>query len=127
MTDESISDYDLGFNSPHWMLKAIVANSDENLLRYAIMDTINYFVYNPEPQIEVAFDVLAQTAVRGYWSATVEHPCDVDEDHFNPSLDPTQRNYDPEKVLGEDEIDQAVADFRARLDSVGTDDEKEEQ
>lgn len=92
MTDDDnpISDYNIGFHSPHYMLQALVAHADEDLLRAGVIEMINYLVHNDDPDLGTAFDLLAQVCASGVYVRTYEHDPE-EEEHPNRDLDPTTR------------------------------------
>ena len=92
MNNEGISDFDMGFNSPVWMLKTLVANADPAMLRYGVNEMLNYLCYAKDPEMNKAFDVLAQITSVGYYTPTYEHHCEGDDNHTNPRMDPTTRH-----------------------------------
>lgn len=129
MNNDDISDYDMGFNSPIWMLKTLVMHADEKLLRYGVGEMINYMCYSREPETSKALDVLAQIASIGYYTPLREHVCDDGDEHahVNPAMDPTIRHLfqKPESSLGEDERDRLIREFNDMLNGVPTYDEEE--
>ena len=129
MNNDDISDYDMGFNSPIWMLKTLVVHADETLLRYAVGEMINYMCYSREPETSKALDVLAQIAVNGFYTPVREHECDNGDEHahVNPAMDPTIRHLfqKPESSLGEEERDRLIREFNDMLNGVPTYEEEE--
>lgn len=129
MNNDDISDYDMGFNSPIWMLKTLVMHADEKLLRYGVGEMINYMCYSREPETSKALDVLAQIASNGYYTPLREHVCDEGNEHahVNPAMDPTTRHLfqKPESSLGEEERDRLIREFNDMLNGVPTYDEEE--
>lgn len=130
MADEPVSDFDLGFHSNHWLLKALVANADPGMLRYGVSSMINYWVYNESPDIETAFDVLAQITANGVYYPTYEHFCEEGDSHANPDLDPTRQGGEERETvnpLSPEEQDDIVAQFRATLGIVPETNPEEEE
>lgn len=129
MNNDDISDYDMGFNSPIWMLKTLVVHADETLLRYAVGEMINYMCYSREPETSKALDVLAQIAVNGFYTPVREHVCDEGDEHahVNPAMDPTIRHLfqKPESSLGEEERARLIREFNDMLNGVPTYEEEE--
>lgn len=128
MDNEGVSDFDMGVNSPVWMLKALVANADPAMLRYGVSEMLNYLCYAKDPEMNKAFDVLAQITSVGYYTPTYEHHCEGDHDHANPRMDPTTRHLftEPESSLGEAEQERLIKEFNAMLGIVPTTDNEEE-
>ena len=128
MNNEGVSDFDMGFNSPVWMLKALVANADPAMLRYGVNEMLNYLCYAKDPEMNKAFDVLAQITSVGYYTPTYKHSCGGDDDHANPRMDPTTRHLykEPESSLGEAEQERLIKEFNAMLGIVPTTDTEEE-
>ena len=128
MNNDDISDYDMGFNSPIWMLKTLVVHADETLLRYAVGEMINYMCYSREPETSKALDVLAQIAVNGFYTPVREHVCDDGDEHahVNPAMDPTIRHLfqKPESSLGEVEQERLIREFNDMLGIVPTTEEE---
>jgi hypothetical protein len=128
MNNEGVSDFDMGFNSPVWMLKALVANADPAMLRYGVSEMLNYLCYTKDPEMNKAFDVLAQITSVGYYTPTYKHSCGGDDDHVNPRMDPTIRHLykEPESSLREAEQERLIKEFNAMLGIVPTTDNEEE-
>lgn len=116
--DHEPSDYDLGFHSPHWMLRALLYYAPRERLWAAISSAINYLVYNEDPRTEVMFDILAQVAANGVYTPVREHDCSEHEGGHPSPLDPTSPREKTGTTVSEDEIDRQVAEFRAQLDGM---------
>lgn len=86
----STDEFDYGFNSPHWMLKAALMWVPREYLNLAIAKMIDFMVYTEEEWgIQEAFQVLAQYALTGHYHAvgentgievTVESMSEADQD-----------------------------------------------
>lgn len=112
----AVSDMTFGFRSPEWMLKALLFYVPEYNKWNGISKAIDYLAYNDEPDIAIAFDVLAQFAVNGSYTPTYEHS---EEEHEGPHhLDPTtwhKQVTEPVNPLSPEEQEDILEKFRATL------------
>lgn len=88
-------EFDYGFGSPHWMLKAMLMYVPRPQLNLGIAKMIDFMVYTEtEWGIQDAFNVLAQYALTG---------------QFVPTGTPPEHGFNV--VPPEDDIDRQVAEF----------------
>lgn len=93
-------EFDYGFSSPHWMLKAMLMYVPRAQLNLGIAQMIDFMVYTEgEWGIQDAFQVLAQYALTGQY-----HPVNGT---FEPSEDQEPQGSTP----SEDDIERQVAEF----------------
>lgn len=99
---EEPNDWDYGFYSNHWILKAALMYVPRSQLNLAIVSLIDEMVYGQDEEIDY-LDLLAQVAFTGRYVKTREH-------------DPSDHDRDPRtKVLSQADIDRQVAEFQEFL------------
>lgn len=114
--------FDFGFTSPHWMLKALLMYVPRPQLNLGVARMIDFMVYTEgEWGIEDAFGVLAQYALIGQY---VPPGTDVEMAEDGTLRLAAQSEEDkPATELSEVDIDRAVEEFRKLLDSMPTADD----
>ena len=98
-----------GFSSPLWLAKAVVGGADCELVRYAVLDVMNYMwtaeVINPDE----IYDRLVQISTNGFY----------DPAEF------TQEEYEEAARIADEiierDIDEQVQKFREQLDGMDSD------
>ena len=119
--DGSISDYNWGFGSQHFMLQALVASADAALLRRGVVEMINYLVHSEDPDLFVAFDILAQFTATGKWIRTVEvgEPPEDEARNLDPSTRPADAKVTVQAAaLAPDDIEDLVRRFAEQLNEM---------
>lgn len=113
-----VTNENLGFHSPHWMLQVIVSQARPEDLQIGVVEMVNYLVHNDDPDICEAFDILVQYCGIGAYYPTR----DATEEEAQAEaaiMDPSRRDAALD-APGPADISQMVADFKEALDKMPT-------
>ena len=134
MTDENEpSDYEIGAESPSWLIKAALRGVKPEMLWLGVCQMVNYLYFNEEPEVHTALDLLVQVSVNGSYVPTREHDC-AEHTEGNHYMDPTSQfrtedapapNPEPPAVMSEEDIEAETLRFREYINSLSPDPEPE--